>query len=579
MFTASLLLKENTSTSLSTLVEKALQRKPPFPEYELQLNVSQFILLLRSNPEKIPKPLQPDEGFESDIDSLSIVSSDDSFTSGNVVENISKTRETDSANGSASSDSDTDSPPTQEQAFPNENIYLNPKLETKNFDVVRENHNLVNCICYTDVKCTEILVFVIEDKALVFKFDNITLLQQFYAKFAALKAVNNQVVYNQNNTTTKKFNLLQKTDNNGITHIQITREPPKPVYVDEGPSSIISLNTPEDNLNKLINKSVQHIKSLNEYNNTNTINRRYRQTNSIDLDLKYKDKSASADDLLDLNQDEDQMIEVKSKNDLRKVWNSSENILDIQPQRPERKKKAKGKAPLPPDVEIKQDILSGQYVRVHVKTENTEPSRIIMRGQIKEPHPKKLQNNGMLSTKPSLNTLVKNKAAQILKYAPRRFETSTLTRNKTPPQETWTNSIPRFFKQPRSRSETRVAQPMAYRYIDTTLNYPVTYVPVATANGRVLKSHEVPYSFGGLPSYKTNSIGPSSNIGNRLFGLSPKLRDFNPQPQDSIDSKWKIESQRPNGEGYLKSVIKKDENKRKNEKKVTFSAYTTVQVV
>ncbi|XP_044763894.1 uncharacterized protein LOC123320602 [Coccinella septempunctata] len=580
MFTASLLLKESTSTSLSTLVEKALRKKPPFPEYELQLNVSQLILHQRTNPEKHPRLLQQDEGFESDIDSLSIVSSDDSFTSGNAAETCVKTQETDSANGSASSDSDTDTPPLptpQEESFHDNDIYVKTKNETKT-EFTRENYNLVNCICYTDVKCTEILVFVIESNALVFKFDNIAFLQKFHTKFAALKAVNNQVVYNKNNNTNKNFNLLQKTDSNGVTHIEITREPPKSVYVEEGPSSIISLNTPEDNLNKLIKSSVQHIKSLNEYNSTNTISRRFKQTNFEDLE-KSKDKSASADDLLDLNEAEDSVIEVRSRNHLRKVWNSSENILGTLPQRPERKKKSKPKAPLPPDVEIKQDILSGQYVKVSVKNDKTEPSRMIIRGQVKEPHPKKFQNYGIPPVKPSINTLVKNKAAQILKYAPKKFETSTLTRHKTPPQDTWTNSIPRFFKQPRSRSETRVAQPMAYRYIDTTVNYPVTYVPVATANGRALKSHEIPYSFGSS-SYKTNTLGPSANIGNRLFGLSPKLRDFNPQPQDSIDGKWRTsDSHRQNGDGYLKSVIKKDETKRKNEKKVTFSAYTTVQVV
>ncbi|KAK9876331.1 hypothetical protein WA026_012631 [Henosepilachna vigintioctopunctata] len=580
MYIATLLLKESGTTSLSTLVDKALQKEPPFPEYELQLNVSQIVLIQRKGTNQFSKTSQPDEGFESDVDSLSIVSFDDSFTSVTSPEKCCKTPESDSANGSSSSDSDTDSPAVeQEQSFPKKGgVDITEESKTKKVELVKESYNLVSCLCYTDVKSSEILLFVIEEKTLVFKFDNVSNLQNFYTRFAALKAVNNQAIYNKNSLG-RTFNLLQKTDNNGVTHIQITREPINLLYLDEGPSSIISINTPEDNLNQLINTSVQHIKSLNEYNRSNDTQIRQKFNHFYDHteNRKIIDKSASADDLLDLDVT-NRVTDMKTTDfGLRKIWSSTENLLETLPKRPERKKKLKGKAPQPPDVEIKQDILSGQYVRVNVnKTEAPEP-RVIIKGQLKESHPKKLQSSGVIPSKASLNTLVKNKACQILKYAPKKFETSTLMRNKIPTHEAWTNSIPRLFKTPRSRSETRIVQPMAYRYIDTNLNYPVNYAPLATANGRILKSHEAPYSFGSSQSYKT--FGPSSNIGNRLFGLSPKLRDFN-MHQDTVDGKWKIsDSQKQNSDGNLKSVIKKDETRRKNEKKVTFSAYTTVQVV
>lgn len=383
---AALLLRESSSASLSTLVEKSQRLAPPFPSYDLQINSTQFSIT----------PLKPeitDEGFESDIDSLSIVSNGSYET---------KTAETDSANGSASSDSDTEPAEVQQ--------------------TTKQAFNLVDCVCYTDVTYPDVLLFVIKNEALVFKFDNLNNLKNFYANFTAVKAVTNQKAYNN---SAGKFNLLQRTDNNGITHIEITREP--------------------------------------------EIGR------------------------------------------LRKVWNSADDLLNPTPKRPERRKKQKGKAPPPPvqstpSTPPTPDVFRGEYVRVNVNNDVINKD-FIAKSQLKEKKP----------IKPNLVTL--------------------LIPKPTKTEQSWTNSVPRLVRKPRSRSETRCFTPMAYRYIDTA------------------------------PSY--------SPMGERLFGLSAKLRDFG----EGRECRWNNGGELSYKEGNLKSVIKKEEKKKKNEKKVTFSAYTTVQVV
>lgn len=417
-----LLLKEEATTSLSTLVEKSQQRKPPHPEYTLNLTPNQLEFVLRSKPTETLTN-SPDEGFESDIDSLSIVSSDGSFAP------ETKTTETDSANGSAASDSD-----------------------TENAEQTKESYNLVDCVCYTDVKLPDILIFVIKTQALVLKFDDLNHLKNFYVNFTALKAVTNQKTY----TPTTKFNLLQRTDQNGVTHIEITREP----EINRPTSKIISINTPET-YSPLV-------------------------------------------------------ITPKRNETLRKVWNSAEDLLDI-PKRPDRRKKIKGKAPAPPVIAPPppvSDVLRGEYVRVNVNADAIKHKDFIAKSQLKE---RKTSNKSQLV------------ALLSPKYKAEPF---------------WTNSVPRSTAKVRSKSETRHFTPMAYRYIDTAHPPPVY-----------------------------------SDMGNRLFGLSPKLKDLNSGMDDSRWGGSTCDLVRRDNTGNLKSVIKKNENKKKNEKKVTFSAYTTVQVV
>lgn len=343
---AVLLLREESNTSLSSLVEKSQQQKKSFSlEYDLQLNQCRLDLVLTSK--SICKlnstTSNTDEGFESDIDSLSIVSSDDSFTSTNISDNNSKTTtETDSANGSASSDSDTESPSSTPLTTADEQTSNANDDELNN---KKESFNLVDCICYTDVKFPNILVFVIKQETFVFKFDNLNVLQNFYRNFTTLKAVTNQKAYNKN--IEAKFNLLQRTDVNGVTHIEITREPDTNNCIlnennNNGPTSIISLHV-SDNLERKPRYEPNKERSK-------TLNRTKRYDGvKIHAENRFNtlsvSKSSSTDNILDLDKSNVDLVNknaIKKEGTLRKVWNSAESLLDA-PKRPERKKKSNQK--------------------------------------------------------------------------------------------------------------------------------------------------------------------------------------------------------------------------------------------
>ncbi|KAJ8930979.1 hypothetical protein NQ314_016169 [Rhamnusium bicolor] len=535
-----LLLREDSSTSLSMLVERAQKKSSPLPEYDLQLNNSHLDLILLKNPDRKVNSTSTDEGFESDIDSLSIVSSDnDSFTIEKLSENSSKTTETDSANGSSSSDSDTEIAESKrpETALNNQSALEKPKDDPKSvgstytnshvsLDRIKESYNLVDCICYTDVKCSDILIFVIKSEAFVFKFENVSNLQNFYKNFTTLKAVANQKAYNKNFAT--KFNLLQRTDQNGVTHIEITREAEPRSFKTEGSSNIISINTPGEIFEKFAKNFDNKIKDVNsrqraESKYINDI--KYNTINSkLGPKAKIITKSNSIENILDLDQYKSNLVNINKNTNLRKIWNSAEDLLDP-PKRPERRKKLKGKAPQPP----------------------------------------------------------KPKEKQVLKYEPKTLEYGTLNRNKVISENSWTNSVPRLLKKPRSKSETRNFVPMAYRYIDTTQDYPMSYS--TTSTHRNFEKHSVPantrFSQNLHNSYSQNLAlsnylrgdNNSQNIGNRLFGLSPKLRDFSTADENKTESRWGSASEinlRVNKDNNLKSVIKnnRDEtSKKKNEKK------------
>ncbi|XP_050315268.1 uncharacterized protein LOC126749604 [Anthonomus grandis grandis] len=621
-----LLSRQLSTASLATIVEKC-QRQPTTPplEYDLHLRNNQLDLVLLSDPPTaITKPIIPpkpkdlskspvlpkgviaiaDEGFESDIDTISLISSEnESFKQPST--------ETDSANGGSGTESDTETDKTNTLTPKNVNSIKESFVKPK------ETFDLVDCVCYSDVTYPDVLIFVIKNEALVFKFDDLEKLRAFYSNFTTLKAVTNQKAYNLGKNVATKYNLFQRTDQNGVTHIEIKKQNFKQSYNPSGPSSIISIDTPDGTLTKK-QAEVDDAKS----NKNKDVNLRQRSESKIINDMKLLNdvkfntinnkvgqkkmivKSSSIENILNLDSKESNLVKEDVVGTLRKVWNSAEDLLNSDaPRRPERRRKKKP-APLPPPQTQPlppEDIFSGQFVRVNVSVDPqkdptaTEKTRLLVKSTANEPHPKKLGQNF------NLTSLLKSNKPEPSRTQP--FTNATLNRpQRTPIYEknnSWTNSVPRMLKKNlRSKSETRNFQPMAYRYIDTTAtdypyNNPATQnnAMFLTATGLRPKPHSAHnvdavkhqprisfgYNVAGFTKNQENSMG------NRVFGLTPKLKDFSSKGEGG--NKWGSTSDLTflsKEKNNLKSSIKSGGEavgKKKNEKKVTFSAYTTVQVV
>ncbi|XP_066255542.1 uncharacterized protein [Euwallacea similis] len=616
-----LLSRQHSITSLAAIVEKCQrQSNQSALEYDLQLKQTQLELILLSKPPKPPVPPKPardvskspvlskgsstaaDEGFESDIDTISLISCE------NETFVIDKPKpalaETDSANGGSGTESETETERTNTLTQKNVNSIKESFERQAGYFRERETFDLADCVCYSDVTHPHVLIFVIKDETLVFKFDQLERLQTFYANFTALKAVANQKAY----SSATKYNLLQRTDHNGVTHIEIKKQS------HHGPSGVISINAPSSKGNESpIVRSVNsrqrtESKLIDELVNDT----RFSSRSDLGVQKRKVVRSSSIEDVLSVDSKESDLVNDVGVRGLRKVWNSAEDLLDCDiPRRPERRRKKKP-APLPPPYspslpEKTEDVFSGQFVRVSVSTErlkdfaSSERNRLVVKSTANEPHPKKLGQNFNVLGRSNLSSLLKpNANSQPRKYAPPQ-ENATLNRVQKSPlfeknvSSSWTNSVPRILRKgSRSKSETRSSsqnfQPMAYRYIDTTSDYPYNNAMFLATLRPKTQPSETQLTTQPRISFAYNNTSRQnheSTMGNRVFGLTPKIKDFGSKGEVSQrgSTKWSSSSDLrylDKEGGNLKSSIKHGEAttpKKKNEKKVTFSAYTTVQVV
>ncbi|GFG36780.1 hypothetical protein Cfor_03697 [Coptotermes formosanus] len=447
-----------------------------------------------------------------------------------------------------------------------------------------------------------------------------------------------------------RFNLVQRTDGDGVTHIEVSRGLPTEnpvesvVSLDDdqnlgGPSSIISISTPD----------IGNLLSTND-----NVGNKTRFCKEIEGVIRSDvDVGGSRKEVIQ-RQRQPAILVLHSGNggddsggELRKVWSpptsttlpqdsieKSENNthLSVPPQRPERRRyarKNKAPAPQPPSLlsqttkgshqlesvtnkilpftvnkldthtnvitqkrisssnnSNQQLVVKGQFIRVSVDQQQQQPTMVVPALQqgtwiygnnvsngnliAYSPAPTSWAIPVTASLKPGSN---KNHAKN--KDAEDSLANSSSTSKHQQPQ------TQQHYRKNRSRSRNVIngshrsksppaRRPMAYRYIDT------------------------------VPASNTANF-----LSNRFFGLSQKLREIGGAVVNSSSSLPYIETARrrnsigdlparfeclgegcaggtegKNG-GNLKSVIKK--NRRIGEytepKKVTFSAYATVQVV
>lgn len=448
-----------------------------------------------------------------------------------------------------------------------------------------------------------------------------------------------------------RFNLVQRTDGDGVTHIEVSRglQTENPVEnliaLDDqnldGPSSIISISTPD----------VGNLLSANS--NTGTKSRFCKEIEGIirsDVDVGGTRKEVIQ------RQRQPAILVIHSGNadddsggELRKVWSpptstvpqtsmedDETNPNSSGPQRPERKRYTRrNKAPAPQPPSLSSHLTKGPHQldsvsnkkspstksqsdsnaaampqkRVNSNNSNNNNQQMVVRGQFirvsvdqQQPQPTMVvpviqqgawiygngvANGNLVAYSPAppswrMSSTASQKSSSNKNHAKKNNVEDSFSSSSTTTQHQQQAQTQQHFRKNRSRSRNvtngsrrskspPARRPMAYRYIDT------------------------------VPASNT-----ANSLSNRFFGLSQKLREIGgavvhssspplsynktgrrrnsigelPARFEYIGEGCGGEPEGKNG-GNLKSVIKK--NRRIGEysepKKVTFSAYATVQVV
>lgn len=348
--TAYLIGRENVNNCshqlLTTIVDRVLatQTQRTFELYSVQLSRKNDLTVTRitKSPFHTNKNLLPtDEGFESDIDNASLLSSDgDSI---NFVDpNKPKHPGSDSANSSSASDSSDTESTIKQQA------------EEQTQITQKQTFQLDQIVCYTNLRFPKIIGLVNNRKSttnefLIFEFVNLEGYDRIRYAFNSLssQAINRNVQSQQQSSSvnTKKFNLVQRTDKNGVTHIEISRggsifhENTLVNSSNQQPSSIISINTPETNDFDYKVSNLSRGRSNSQADVTKLVST--PTVIQIDSVRSYDDKVRGKKEIdcvirsdVDLVDHAPIMVEgkkyLKTEPMLKKVWRSAEDILDDQ---------------------------------------------------------------------------------------------------------------------------------------------------------------------------------------------------------------------------------------------------------
>ncbi|KAG8222108.1 hypothetical protein J437_LFUL000872 [Ladona fulva] len=386
-----------------------------------------------------------------------------------------------------------------------------------------------------------------------------------------------------------KYNLVQRVDGDGVTHIEVAglarKGAPPSSSSESEPSSIISINTPDvgDILNSHSNAHNTKSRLLREIEGLIIRSDPIEQNGTARKEPTSRQRQPAI--LVAAPVDTSKAGPGSKDGELRKIWRSDASNdglsqSDSPPQRPERRRYLrKNKSGTSEDLEVQQlgdkkgsvhipksgisdttgRVVRGQYIRVSVD----HPAVTIPLAQ-SPPPPLPSQYNWVLVNIGDYNNN-SNPSSSLANATASVFSAATWSGNKhkqrsmsrdraTGPlsmtttfaqQQQWDEAVRR--RRSRSKSPPRT-RPMAHRYID-----------VASSSLRL-----------GGQSKKWGS-----EFGGKVWGSSGTLSFVND------DDQHRLSVVPSSNTSCLKSVIKK--NKRFGEcsepKKVTFSAFATVQVV